>query len=279
VGPNVHAALVQGGVDYNCGEFYQSHLFEQLQAGFVQQADVDRAIGRVLRTMFRLGMFDAQDEQPLTKLGPEVVDTSASTAVSLQAATESIVLLENDGVLPLSLGKKGTTGSLSLAFIGPLANATQDMLSAPQYHGGNTLVNSHSPLQVAQRRGWSVVYEKGCEICDVQPPGYPNMPCLVPRSNASKAGFEAAVAAAKAASVAVLFLGNDQTTEARTACTQHFKPSGIPAWDRSSNSCACAGGELRSRLVSLARRTAGADGGDCRRPTEHSARASKRWSD
>ncbi len=218
----MHAALVQGGVDFNCGQFYQSHLFEQLQAGFVQQADVDRAVGRVLRTMFRLGMFDEQDAQPLTKLGPEVVDTAESRTMSLQAATEGIVLLENDGVLPLSLGgKTSATSALSLAFIGPLANATQDMLSAPQYHGGNTLVNSHSPLQVAQRRGWNVVYEKGCEVCDVQPQGYPNMPCRVPSSNASKAGFAAAVAAAKAASMAVLFLGNDQTTEVYSPSRKH----------------------------------------------------------
>ena len=76
------------------------------------------------------------------------------------------------------------------------------------------LVNSHSPLQVALRRGWAVTHERGCNICDSRPTGYPNFPCQVKDADADRSNISKAVAAAKAADVAVCFLGNDQTTEA-----------------------------------------------------------------
>jgi beta-glucosidase len=53
-----------------------------------------------------------------------------------------------------------------------------------------------------------------CNICDERPKGYPNFPCQVKDSAADRSNFSSAVATAKAADVAVLFLGNDQTTEA-----------------------------------------------------------------
>ena len=54
-GTNAWAALVQGGIDYNCGSFYQDQLLKQVQAGAINQTDVDTAVRRVLKTMFRLG--------------------------------------------------------------------------------------------------------------------------------------------------------------------------------------------------------------------------------
>jgi hypothetical protein len=69
-------------------------------------------------------------------------------------------------------------------------------------------------LLVAQRRGWQVTFSHGCNICDKRPTGYPNFPCQVKDSEADRSNFSAAVAVAKASDVAILFLGNDQTTEA-----------------------------------------------------------------
>lgn len=121
----------------------------------------------------------------------------------------------------------GTNGRVDVtkarvAFLGPHFNTTQDLLSAPQYHGANTLVNTHSMVQVAQRRGWDVTSAKGCNICDWVPPGYPNQPCSRgsdgkdpnPMPPPDTSGIADAVAKAKAADVAVVFLGADQTTEA-----------------------------------------------------------------
>lgn len=122
-----------------------------------------------------------------------------------------IVLLKNDGgILPMD-GADGRPDAKTakLAFIGPAATMTQDLLSAPQYHGSNTLVETHSPLMVAQQLGWHVTYAKGCNICDWVPQGYPNQPCSkgvdgksAPMPPPDTTNISAAVAVAKAADVA-----------------------------------------------------------------------------
>eukprot|EP00040_Diaphanoeca_grandis_P037541 m.245586 g.245586 ORF g.245586 m.245586 type:complete len:1015 (+) comp33837_c3_seq28:144-3188(+) len=223
----IAAALNQGGVDVNCGDsnptFYTQYICDAVANGSVTQSDVDRGVRRMWKTMFKLGMFDPMETQPLvTSIGVYDVDSEANRALAQQSAAQGIVLLKNQKFLPMD----GSNGRLDaakakFAFIGPLANATQDLLSAPQYHGQNILVNSHSPLQVAIRRGWDVSYARGCNICDWTPQGYPNQPCShgpdgkngkYPPPDTSQ--IAAAVAAAKAADVAILFLGADQTTEA-----------------------------------------------------------------
>lgn len=85
---------------------------------------------------------------------------------------------------------------------------TQDLLSAPQYHGANILVETHSPLKVAQRLGWHVTFAKGCNICDWVPSGYPNQPCSrgpdgKPPPPPDTSNITAAVAVAKAADVKI----------------------------------------------------------------------------
>eukprot|EP00054_Salpingoeca_dolichothecata_P016214 m.94675 g.94675 ORF g.94675 m.94675 type:complete len:813 (+) comp21873_c0_seq1:123-2561(+) len=205
IGENAYAALVHGAVSFNCGPFYRMWLDYALQNGSVSAADVDRAVRAVYTTHFRLGLLDPADNQPYMHLAPSIVDSADHRLLALEAAHKSIVLLKNkDGILPLKR-------SGHVAFIGPHANSTQDFLA--NYHGTNTLVNSHSPLLVAQRNNISVSYARGCNICDVQPPGYPNMPCP-PGKATNTSGFAQAVEVAKAADVAILFVGNDQTTEA-----------------------------------------------------------------
>eukprot|EP01052_Picozoa_sp_SAG31_P040124 SAG31_NODE_5733_length_2354_cov_1.622616_1_plen_581_part_00 len=248
----VAAALNQGGVDVNCGSgagYYPPHMCDAVAAGTINMTDVDRAARRYWRTMMRLGMFDPPEEQPMimdsSAYGAEAVDSPAARELAKRTAVEGIVLLKNDGTLLPMDGKAGRPDAKTakIVFIGPAATMTQDLLSAPQYHGQNQLVSSHSPLMVAQgQKGWHVTYARGCNICDWKPRGYPNQPCSIGpaaaggattaaaakanrNSSSSNMGMSllpppdtsnisAAVAVAKAADVAVLFLGADQTTEA-----------------------------------------------------------------
>merc|ERR1712228_871209 len=100
------------------------------------------------------------------------------------AATQGIVLLKNeDSMLPLQ-----RDNSIKYAFIGPHFNATQYMLSS--YVGSNTLVNEHSPYQIAKEQGLNVEGIAGC-----------NLEC----SDMSE--FDAAIDAAQSADVVVVFLG------------------------------------------------------------------------
>ena len=138
---------------------------------------------------------------------PSLVDSPKHRALALRAAHEAMImtlLKNNNKLLPLQKG-------LKLAFIGPHANATQAMLS--NYHGVNELVDEHSPLQAATARGLEVIYARGCNICDIVPVGFPNIPCPPGRAT-DKTGFDEASQAAAAADVAVVFVGSDQTTEA-----------------------------------------------------------------
>ena len=194
------------GIDVNCGPFFRMWLAGLVQNGSIATAAVDLAVTRVYRTAVKLGLLDPSSETPYAKLGAEVVDSAAHRALALTAARESIVLLTNPGgELPLPNGGAG----MRIAFIGPHANSTQDFLA--NYHGDNKLVDSHSPLSVALARGLNVTYNRGCNICDVVPGGFPNMPCTKAKDTS---GIAPAAAAAAAADVAVLFLGSDQTTEA-----------------------------------------------------------------
>lgn len=207
VGETVRAALVQGGIDLNCGALYKTNLYSELKSGSVSEADIDRAARRVYRTAFRLGMLDPMEDQYyVNKLGPDRVDSPKHRALALEAARKSLVLLKNERkVLPLNKDVK-------IAFVGPHANSTQSLLS--NYHGQNDLVNTQSPLMAARAAGLHVTYEEGCRICDYpygKNPGFPNIPC---DRAGDTSGVDAAAHAAAQADVAVVFLGSDQTTEA-----------------------------------------------------------------
>ena len=217
VAETVNAAL-GAGTDINCGPMYKMWLDGLVINGSVAMDAVDTAVARVYTTAVKLGLLDPSAGQVYPQLPPSTVDSADHRALALRAAQESIVLLKNDAattqpaaapapLLPLVNGGKG----LKVAFIGPHANSTQALLS--NYHGTNTLVDSHSPLAAALARGLEVTYLWGCNICDVVPPGFPNMPCPTNSAN-DTSGIAPAAQAAAAADVAVVFVGSDQTTEA-----------------------------------------------------------------
>ncbi|WP_433432791.1 glycoside hydrolase family 3 C-terminal domain-containing protein [Nonomuraea sp. CA-141351] len=114
-----HAAALKAGIDSftDHGEDSQvvlGKLREALKRGLIDEGDIDRAVRRQLSLRFRLGEFDP-DLDPYADIRPEVIDCAEHRALALRAATESVVLLKNDGLLPLA-------GSPRVAVIGPLAD-------------------------------------------------------------------------------------------------------------------------------------------------------------
>jgi beta-glucosidase len=123
-----HAAALKAGIDNftdhgQDGDVPIGRLRDALSRGLINQSDVDRAVRRQLSVRFRLGEFDA-DLDPYAAIGPEVINCAEHRELALRAATESVVLLRNDGLLPLSDGNR-------VAVIGPLA----DMLCEDWYSG------------------------------------------------------------------------------------------------------------------------------------------------
>jgi len=95
------ALAISRGCDLNCGLTY-SHGVAAVRQGLLSEADLDKALFHVLRTRFRLGLFDPPARDPFRRLSLKVVDSPAHRKLAREAATKSIVLLKNNGVLPLS---------------------------------------------------------------------------------------------------------------------------------------------------------------------------------
>ncbi|WP_443074784.1 glycoside hydrolase family 3 C-terminal domain-containing protein [Streptomyces sp. NBC_01431] len=115
-----HAAALKAGIDSFTDHGEDSgtpvgRLREALERGLIDEADVNRAVRRQLEVRFRVGEFDPELD-PYAGTGPEVIDSPEHRALARQAATESTVLLKNDGLLPLD-----PLRTPRIAVIGPLA--------------------------------------------------------------------------------------------------------------------------------------------------------------
>ena len=143
------ALAAKSGCDLCIGDAYRE-LPKAYAAGLISEAEIDAAVIRLFTARFRLGMFAEDCEYD--QIPYEVVDSEKHRALNLQMARESIVLLKNDGILPLSPDKK-------IAVIGPSAAD-----EAPLY--GN--YNGRASETVTLLRGMkekckNVLYAKGAE--------------------------------------------------------------------------------------------------------------------
>ena len=129
------ADAVKAGCNLTCGGEYNA-LVRAVQQKLLTEKDVDQALYYTLWTRFKLGMFDPQDKNPYSKIGLDQNDTPEHRALALKLAEESIVLLKNDGILPLNRSK-----IKRIAVVGPNASAT-DVL-----HGNYNGTASH-PVSV-----------------------------------------------------------------------------------------------------------------------------------
>jgi len=142
--------------------FYGGHLAAAVGAGEVDEEQVDVIVRRLLTVFDRVGAFDDDPQEQ-----PASVDRPDHRALARRAAAEAMVLLTNDGVLPLE------PASLSrLALIGPGADRPQIM------GGGSANFRPHyrtSPLQALRDRlgpGVEIRHERGCDIDRAAPTVY-----------------------------------------------------------------------------------------------------------
>ena len=126
----MHASVlaIKAGTDLSCSVWQPGFntLAEAVRKGLLSEDDLTRSVERLYTARFQLGMFDAPGSGPYDSVAPSEIASEEHRALSLKAARESIVLLTNDGFLPLANPKK-------IAVIGP----TADLLDALEgnYHG------------------------------------------------------------------------------------------------------------------------------------------------
>ena len=95
------ALALKSGVNLNCGDSYP-FLLEAVERGLVTEQEIDESIAYLLRTRFKLGLFDPYDMVPFTKISTDVINCPEHKALAREAAQKCVVLLKNNGVLPLS---------------------------------------------------------------------------------------------------------------------------------------------------------------------------------
>ncbi|MDR3226651.1 MAG: glycoside hydrolase family 3 C-terminal domain-containing protein [Prevotellaceae bacterium] len=176
------AMAVKAGTDQNCGNTYP-YLVEAVKQGLISEAELDVSVKRILMAMMKLGLFDKKQQVPYTNIPYSVVESNENVALSLDAARKSIVLLKNDGLLPLSKDLK------KVAVIG--ANAEDFNVLLANYNGFPTTYKT--PLAGIREKlpNAEVTFAQGCELANGLPyltpiPNY----CLFTDASMAKNGLQ-----------------------------------------------------------------------------------------
>ena len=196
---NKHAAelSLNAGVDMDMMSYaFIDHLEELVNEGKVSVEAIDNAVRNILRIKVRLGLF----EHPYVDVAK--AETALYTEEALEAArvsaVESVVLLSNDGVLPLDNGKVKT-----VLVTGPMADAPHDQLGTWVFDGD--AAHTVTPLDAIRNmygNDVKVIYEPGLKYA----------------REFSKDGIRKAVSAARKADVILAFMGEESIMSGEAHC-------------------------------------------------------------
>ncbi len=201
--PQAMAVSVQRGMDNDCADFgnnvtsdsdYQPYI-DAVNQGYLQESELNRALIRLFTARIRLGMFDPPSTVPYTQYPESDLDSPAHRALALKLADESMVLLKNNGVLPLK------TSGIRIAVVGPLANETTVLLG--NYAGRPTHTVSILEGLRKELAGDTIAYVPGTDFLMQEHP----KPRPSGWSQADLTPDPAAVAAASNADVVIAVVG------------------------------------------------------------------------
>lgn len=187
------AMALKAGVDMDLGAAaYGSKALEALEKGLITEADLDRAVARVLRLKFMAGLFDNPYVDP--DKAEAGVRTAKTRQLAKEVARQSVTMLKNDGMLPLDKNLR------RIAVIGPNADTQYNQLgdyTAPQDSAYITTVLEG--IRAAVGPHTEVVYEKGCAVRDT-----------------TQSQIARAVEAANSADAVVLVVGGSSARDFKT---------------------------------------------------------------
>lgn len=200
------ALALKTGCDVNCGNTYL-HMMKAYEQGLVSEEDITLAAERLFTTRFLLGLFD---ETEYDKIGYDRIECKEHLALADRATAESVVLLKNDGILPLEKKKLKAVG-----VIGPNANSRAALIG--NYHGTSSrYITVLEGIQDCMGEDVRVFYSEGCHLFKDR----------VENLGLRQDRISEAVAVAKNSDVVVLCLGLDETLEGEEGDTGNSYASG-----------------------------------------------------
>lgn len=215
------AAAVKAGNDMvmTTPKFFEGAL-DAVASGMLDESDIDRAVARILSLKFRFGLFENPRLPDTARIG-SVIAQRAHTDLNLEVARRSLVLLRNDGTLPL----EPAAAPRRIAVVGPLADDAQTQLGdwagssgqvdwMPDGHPRAQITTVLDGLRDLVPADWSVEFTEGAGILDLSddpagvfPDGQPRPPIVVPREP-DAAEIAEAVAVAERSDVVVAVVGD-----------------------------------------------------------------------
>ena len=194
-----HAArlAIKAGVDMDMMSFaYLNHLSDLVKEGAISETLIDEAVRNILRVKFSLGLF----ENPYVdeNLHKEVFYAPEHLELAKQTAAESIVLLKNDGTLPLDEKRIKT-----LLITGPMAHAAHDQLGTWVFDGEeNATITPLKAIRDAHGNSIHILYE----------------PALSHSRDNDPAGIRKAVQAARRSDAVLVFAGEESILSGEAHC-------------------------------------------------------------
>lgn len=200
------ALALKNGCDVNCGSTY-AYLLKACQEGLVTEDEIGEAAERLFTTRFLLGLLD---ETEYDGIGFDMLECREHLDAAALAAEESIVLLKNNGILPLCRENIGSIG-----VIGPNANSRQVLVG--NYHGTSSrYITVLEGIQDYVSEETRVYYSEGCHLFKEK----------VESLGRRQDRISEAVNVARNSDVVVLCLGLDETLEGEEGDTGNSYASG-----------------------------------------------------
>ena len=187
------AMALRNGCDINCGNTYL-HILSSYEQGLVTEEEITEAAVHAMRTRMRLGLFD--EDCPYNQIPYETVGCKKHRKLAIRAAEKSMVLLKNDGILPLDKKLK------RVAVIGPNADSRWPLIA--NYHGtAPRYVTVLDGIENFLDEDTRIFYSEGCHT----------MKDRVERLALPGDRISEAVAAALEAGLAIVCVGLDERYE------------------------------------------------------------------
>jgi beta-glucosidase len=168
--PEASAISLKRGMDNECVDYidkvnddhdYKPYL-DAVHQGFLKESEIDTAVTRLFTARMKLGLFDPPEMVPYNSINESLLDSAAHRTLARKIANESMVLLKNDGVLPLK------TSGIKIAVVGPLADQTEVLLG--NYNGTPTHTVSILEGLRTEFAGATVNYVPGTKFLAAETP-------------------------------------------------------------------------------------------------------------